>query len=320
MPLVLDTNPADIIDRVLKKIKRTYRDVQRARWRKKIMQTDPAPAVDPSAFSYRIHMLMCKTDLAMGICACKSLILATTSPQPFIFHDDGSLNEADIRVLVSQLPGTKVISYAQSTQRAEKQFGATSRIFSYRQKGVMLLKLLDVKLFAETEKVIIMDSDILFFRNPADLLAKAVDRTAPNAFNKDITSAYMTDLKILERLSGKELLPEINAGLSVVNVNTIDFNKIDTWLEQLQDQPIILHRIEQSFMAMLSAVSGYHTEYLSSPYDVSYFKEPDTAICKHYVGRIRFGFEIEGIQYLWENGFAKNWFALTQKNIINAYG
>lgn len=306
MTLTLDENPRNFFDRVYKKLKREYRDLRRARLRQIILSTNPAPPVQRIKYPYRVHMLVCKRDLAMGICAAKTLVWAASESQPFIFHDDGSLNNADINKLMYHFPGCKVIPYADSSLKVREQFGIGSRLYQYRQKGVLMLKLLDVKLFAETEKVIILDSDIVFFRPPREVFALA--RTnAPNTFNKDIAPAYMLDMQLLEQITGKPLLSHLNSGLSVIHVNTIDFDRLEKWLSQLADQDLIMHRIEQSLMAMLSSVSPYGTEYFPEAYDVSYFKDVRSSVCKHYVGRIRHGFEMEGLDYLIRTGFKEKW-------------
>jgi len=298
MKLALDENPKNFADRLLKKIKRVYRDILRAELRKKMVVLPPTQEMRRENYSYRIHMLVCKRDLSMALCACKSLVMASGSPQPFIFHDDGSLDGHDCTALTYHFPGAKVIRYTESHARAIEQLGSKSKLYGYRNLGVMMLKLLDVKLFSESEKVIIMDSDILFFNNPVELFDLAKDKQAPNSFNKDIAPAYMLDLHVLEEITGKPLLSQINAGLSVVHVEVINFEKIERWLSQLEGKPIIMHRIEQSLMAMLVAVSNQKAQYLPPPYDVSYTKDVTTAICKHYVGRIRHGFELEGIRHL----------------------
>lgn len=298
MVLVIDESPVNIADRFIKKVKRVYRNIIRAGLRKKLINLYSVQAVRREDYPYRIHMLVCNRDLSMAICACKSLVMASGSSQPFIFHDDGSLDDHDCLALANHFPGARVIRYSESQERAINQFGSESNLYRYRKLGVMMMKLLDVRLFSESEKVIIMDSDILFFKNPIELFSLARDKCAPNSFNKDIAPAYMLDGKILESIVGEPLLPQINAGLSVVNVNAINFEKIELWLTQMKGQPIVIHRIEQSLMAMLVAISEQKAQYLPQQYDVSYHKDVDSAVCKHYVGRIRHGFELEGIRYL----------------------
>ncbi len=80
------------------------------------------------------------------------------------------------------------------------------------------------------------------------------------------------------------------------------------------DQPFIMHRIEQTLFAMLASDSSGGVKHLSSAYDVDLKKAIINATCKHYVGKIRTKFELEGLTYLtgscqfmnrWKN-FAKS--------------
>ena len=309
MTLVLDVTPTTIIERISSKIRRTWRDIQRRNLRKQFLNLPPSRALEvPQAFS--IHMLLCGKDLEMGICAAKSFILASAQPFVFTFHDDGSLTPSDKDLLFFHFPKCIVIDYEDSLQKAKTYFGEQSEIYKMRLKGVMMLKLIDIKLFSDKKKAILIDSDILFFDFPQEIFNAVNDPHFPNCFNRDIDTAYMTDQSVLERICGHALPERINAGLSILNTDSIQFEVLENWLCEIRDQqiPIIMHRIEQSLISMLSTCSVYKTTYLPVSYDVSFFKDVHTSVCKHYVGRIRHGFEMEGLKYLLtERDFIQRW-------------
>jgi hypothetical protein len=309
MTLVLDITPTNIAERIASKIRRTWRDIQRKQLRKKIISLPPAPLPESSQ-AFSLHMLLCRRDFEMGICAAKSFVLASGRSFVFTFHDDGSLTLSDKASLAYHFPGCVVIDYEESLAKAKTYFGEESAIYKMRLKGVMMLKLIDIKLFTDKKKAILIDSDILFFEYPQEIFAAVSDPLYPNCFNRDIETAYMTDQSVLERICGQPLPERINAGLSVLNTDSINFDLLEKWLSEIRDQkiPIIIHRIEQSLISMLSACSSYKTICLPETYDVSFFKDVDGSVCKHYVGRIRYGFEMEGLHYvLAERNFIARW-------------
>lgn len=314
MALILDETPTNITERIISKIRRTTRDIRRNYLRKRMLALTPSPRpFNPQAFS--LHMLLCRRDLEMGICAAKSFILASGQPFVFTFHDDGSLKESDKSLLALHFPGSRLIGYEESLQKAKEFFGEKSEVYKTRLKGVMMLKLIDIKLFTNQKKALLIDSDILFFTYPKEIFQTLEDSVSPNCFNRDIDTAYMADQKVLERICGESLPERINAGLSILNTDSINFDLLEQWLSEIRDQKIsiIMHRIEQSLIAMLSVCSPYKTSCLPEPYDVSFFKDVHASVCKHYVGRIRHGFETEGLKYvLMEMKFEQRWKKFTE--------
>jgi hypothetical protein len=317
MPIEIDKTPSSMGERIISKIRRTIRDTQRARLRARFALSAPCLAPLPES-RFSVHMLICKRDLLMGLCAAKSFALASGQFFRITFHDDGSLGTAEYSILKKHFPGCEIISYATSLNKAREIFGQESILYKYRLKGVMLLKLLDVKLFSTSPKAILLDSDILFFEKPEAILQAAVDLSSPNVFNKDIDTAYMMDKTYLESVTGYPLPEKLNAGLSVINVDVIDFKKISDWLLTIENsnQPFIMHRIEQTFIAMLTGGSKEGVSVLPQGYDVSLQKEVSASVCKHYVGIIRHGFELEGLRYLFnERYLEKRWQAFTERKV-----
>lgn len=309
MTLTLDHIPTNLIERILGKLKRTIRDIKRKKIRKQLLVLSPSPArATPQDFS--LHMLICHRDIELAICAAKSFILASNQTYVFTFHDDGSLTKSDKKLVYDHFPLCTLIDYQVSLQEAEKKFGAHSEIYKMRLKGVMMLKLIDIRLFSDKRKAMLLDSDILFFEYPSAIIEALTGDQYSNVFNKDIETCYMADQTQLEKICG-HLLPErINAGLSVLNTNAIRFDLLEEWLISIRDKklPIILHRIEQSLTAMLCTQEPYTAKHLPVGYDVAFLKPVSTSICKHYVGKIRYGFEMEGLNYLMkEKQFKSRW-------------
>ena len=314
MALLIDQTPSNILERIISKVRRTLRDWRRAKIRKRFVKLPPSP-LRTTAQSFSVHMLLCHKDLEMATCAAKSFILASQQAYCFTFHDDGSLTTKDKMLLQYHFPGCQVIDYQTSLQRAKETFGENSEIYKMRLKGVMMLKLIDIRLFSTHDKALLLDSDILFFERPEALLEAIVKDNQANVFNKDIETCYMIEQAILEDICGYTLPARINAGLSVLHTQAIRFDLLEKWLTEIQERKlsIIIHRIEQSLISMLCTSLPFTAAHLPEGYDVSFFKAVDTSVCKHYVGKIRHGFELEGASYLLkEKQFEKKWLAFSK--------
>jgi hypothetical protein len=250
-----------------------------------------------------IHMLICKQDFEMATITAAMLNHLGQTAHSFTFHDDGTIDDQMEKNLYQQFPGTLVVRRNVADLIASQKLSAYPALLEFRKKHIMALKLVDVALWAQQDRVGYLDSDVLFFHYPKEFISAFEKNINVNYFNRDIADAYVTDYSSLKELTGFPPAPRINAGLWVMNKKDIDLNLIESWLKH----PVMSnyksdYRLEQTFTAMLAGISDASVAHFSSGYDVSFEKKPEKSIAKHYVGRIRYGYELEGIKYLFSNG------------------
>ena len=306
MKLGIDPKPSNLFQRVLFKLKRIFRDYKRASLRKPYLSLGPVavPGYDPD---FSVHMLLCNRDFEMSICALRSFVFFCGKSFEFIIHEDGTLTRDQKEYILKNFPKSEIIAYDRSLNLAKETFGEGSEIYKMRLKGVMMLKLIDIRLFSKKKKAVVLDSDILFFRKPSEILDAATRFDVPSLFNKDVSPSLMAPKEILESICSKPIPERINAGFSVLYTDAIDFVLIEKWLKDLKDRKVdfIMHRIEQSLITMLCVNHKSGIDYLPETYDVSFEKDVGQSVCKHYVGVIRHGFELEGLSYLEDKGILK---------------
>ena len=156
-----------------------------------------------------------------------------------------------------------------------------------------------------------IDSDILFFKKPTELLT-ALDDSNRNIYNKDMQYAYSMSQDELQEAFGIRPPPLINSGLSVVSRASMNFEKINEWLAHpklFADKWVT----EQTLHALCATLYGVNL--LPSIYRV------DTApglseelVCKHYPGFFRPLLYQEGMRHLIEKEFIQNaTFAFTHR-------
>ncbi len=96
----------------------------------------------------------------------------------------------------------------------------------------------------------------------------------------------------------------MNAGLWIMNALDIDFLQIENWLQtDFFKQHNRKYTLEQTILSMLANKSAHGAEHFPKPYDVDIYKQPQESVCKHYVGKIRHAYELEGVSYLLKNFF-----------------
>jgi hypothetical protein len=287
------------IGRVICKINKLIQENRRRQLRRRVALTAPSPEADLKV-TYSPHCLTCHQDLLMTICSAKSLNLAIDKALPWVFHDDGSLTMADKHLLLSQFPGCFLICRSEADTFFERP--DLKIIGRARKKSALLLKLADLHVFARRNRILYVDSDILFFKRP-DALLRAIENENGSHFTKDIKTAYIAPIEILERLTGVRPLDRINSGIFVLSRSDITLDKIVQMLPKIDrevrdDWTSYNHLVEQTLFAILATAGESGVTHLPAEYDLCLERGLREAVCRHYVGVIREFFELEGLQTL----------------------
>lgn len=300
-PLVPLMTPPTLAGRITLRLLNELRLIYRKQLRQGILRELPVFEVEPPCQS-GIHMLVCRRDFEMAMISAMMMNVLGGKGHCFIFHDDGSLDDDLEKRLYQSLPGSKIIRRKTADKILKKDLSEYPAMLEFRRKQVLALKLIDIPFFSEYERIGYIDADILFFQYPAAFSRQLNDSADLNIFNKDISNAYITDRVLIEEKSGVKLPKRINSGLWVMNRKVFDFGMIESWLKNPFLLPYLAdYRLEQTIMAMLAGSSEAETIYFPEGYDVSFEKLPEASICKHYVGRIRYGYELEGLRYISNN-------------------
>jgi hypothetical protein len=296
------------IARAVHKINKTARQIKRWRLRRRVALTRPSPQANVRV-RFSPHCLTSHDHLLLAICSAKSLNLAMEEPLPWVFHDDGSLTRDDGRLLCDSFPGCRLVERSV----ADQAFLAEDlRVLGQaRQKSVLLLKLADLRLFARCERVLYVDSDIVFFSRPDALIRAIADNT--NYFTRDIATAYVATLETLETITGIRPLERVNSGIFVINRSDIGLDVLAERLSQLNvvsgtNAILYNHLIEQTLVSLMATASAAGAAHLPPEYDLYLGRGLQNAVCRHYVGVIRELFELEGLDALLTAGdFVARW-------------
>lgn len=219
---------------------------------------------------------------------------------PLYIHDGGlTLRQAER--LKRHFPDAHLISLTQAdaTVVAALQERGYCRSLEYRKKNVSTRKLFDFFLLSRADRIICMDSDIVFFRRPGELLVGA--ESSRNLYNKDCEYWYSLSLEEIEASFGIRPPPLINSGLALVTRKSIDFGMIETFLQH----PKLFENswvTEQTLHALCSSLYG--VELLPKSYFVSTSSGfPPNVVCKHYPGFFRPLLYSEGMTRLVKSNF-----------------
>jgi hypothetical protein len=251
----------------------------------------PKPGSDCAT---EIHIVTGREYWKLGLWMLASFFYTTKRSWPVTIHDDGSCNASDIASMLTVVPFAKLVSRAEADQQLHKQLRTFPRTHDLRSTFPLLLKLTDTILLKRSAQCLVLDCDLLFFREPVEILAWS---SAPenNLFLTDIADASAVPPSQINSLLGVKMLENLNSGLCALRS---DFLDLDLMERALANTPLIdaprRWTVEQTLFAILAGQRN--SKLLPSRYLVSSEKRATkTTIMRHYVGKVRDSFYAEGL-------------------------
>jgi hypothetical protein len=172
----------------------------------------------------------------------------------------------------------------------------------FRDSNSLALKLFDFAYFLNADRLVLLDSDVLFFAEPREFLRRIEDSEYKrNCFNEDDETAYTITSKAALQHLKIPLQPRVNSGLALVHRESLSID----WIEEFLAVPGVAGghrwRIEQTLFALLS--SRFGVDLLPGEYRVHLTKGSGLSPVRHYVGPVRHLLYSEGIRDLLRLGF-----------------
>jgi len=146
------------------------------------------------------------------------------------------------------------------------------------------LKLFGPMCFAHANSVLYIDSDILFFSKPVELLGH-IERQAP-CFNSDYQNAYALAPECIEELLPLKLEQKVNAGLFHISRKDLagSLEMVETYfagIPAVDPASWTINRHEQTLNAII--LSQASAARLSSAYQIARTPVTDSTVSHHFV-------------------------------------
>lgn len=198
-----------------------------------------------------IHVLVCKRDMNMCLIAVKSF-LRFYDQVKVVIHDDGSLSEADLSKIQDHLPGARMIS------RREADLALLAvlpeDIARARAEHVLIMKVIDFNYFSTADKMVLLDSDIVFTGEPEEAIDWLENKLNQPFYNSDPLKDTFRAIKLPKGV----VLPEnFNSGFlgysGIIQLETI-ISAIRTIDYGLEDQTVYAFLLASSNTRALDPV------------------------------------------------------------------
>jgi hypothetical protein len=118
-----------------------------------------------------IHVLTGRADLAMCLWSLSSFFTNSAIRGEVFVHNDGSLRPKDASIINKIFPGAKIVSEASALKNGRRIYGQYPKSYQLRASGkfVLLKKLLDPLAVSQSEMILVLDSDVVWFSRPLEL-------------------------------------------------------------------------------------------------------------------------------------------------------
>ena len=273
--------------------------IQREKLRPLVECLPPLQSADE--VRYEIHMLCCKRDLDMGIWASWSMMRFLAE---LFVHSDGTLADADTNDW-RRIVGRVTLIHREQADNASRELLLPNAPTVHRWREIHWAspQLIDVHCFGKAPQILVMDSDVLTFMPPDEVIEALQSNNSRFGWSSDLLDAYSASPGLLREITGVTVPAGLCAGFLVTpRLNIEDYIRLEAVLQQIEADP----RVElnhfwscQTYYALLAGkVDG------SVPFSRNYSNtagrtSPDQVL-RHYVGipRVRYRYFREGVPRL----------------------
>ncbi len=202
-----------------------------------------------------------------------------------VIYDDGSLAPAWREPLQRLFPAARFVDRAISEARLEVEL-PEARFPHLRERWrnyPNIRKLIDPHLGARGWKLVV-DSDLLFFRQP-EFLLRWLDAPDRPLHAVDCETSYGYTRPLLDSLAGAPLADLVNVGLTGLESASLDWEQLEHWTRTLHAREGTSYYLEQALVAML--VAGRSCAVAPAADYVTLPRLPEATACRavmhHYV-------------------------------------
>jgi len=264
---------------------------------KKIRKTKSF-TTNPNA-GVEIHSGLCHCDMDIYLIAIKSF-LRFYSSVAVVVHNDGTLTDEDRKLLRKHIVGIRIINKKEADIIANKILADKPNCKLRRHPFIFNTQIFDYPILSNTEKLISLDSDIVFIKKPTEIINWIKKDDAREVlFNSEGKIGYTDDA----REKGIYLKAHINIGFVCYFKDSMNFDLIEDCLGKIRNTPLFyIRNINQVlFDSCISQSDKYKYQPLDEKEYVVYFgqtkKDLENAKMVHFVTFLRYA-QMHYIRYV----------------------
>lgn len=252
----------------------------------RILRAAPIPV---GGDQLELKMLLHKARFLEGLWSLYSFLRHANKKLQLTVHSDGSLDADCVSALKKLFPGARVIHRHEADALvgrllARKQLNRCNEL---RDRVILSLKLLDFLAISETRNFISLDSDILTYQEPSELLNPPImaDGRTLHLYSADNNElSYALPREVMEKRLRHPIASKLNSGLMNIQNHELSLDMVEDYLERsrmLTDPQANLYYTDQTIWAALLQYPGARP---LSPNAYTICGGPHDSVTAHYCG------------------------------------
>jgi hypothetical protein len=227
------------------------------------------PAATAGVVPLALHVLTGKNYWYQTAFCLHSFATHARRPIAPAIHDDGSLTPAQTEVLTRLFPLGAIVRYAETTARLDRLLPRSRHpVLRERWDRYPHIRKLVNPHLGSTGWKLVLDSDLLFFREPA-LLLSWLDAPAAPLHAVDVRRSYGYSDTLLRSLASAPLADRLNVGLCGLRSDELDWDRIERLCRTLIAAEKTNYFLEQALVAILLAgracIAAPAADYVTMP-------------------------------------------------------
>jgi len=251
-----------------------------------------------------VHLLTCARDVLLALWSLKSFYYHSGLTTQLVIHDDGTLSDDMARIFREHFVNCEIIRKKDSDIEMKRYLSGHECCQKYRHESSLAhaLKLFDFVYYSRAREILLLDSDVLFFGKPAEMLGYM--KAKKGFFMNDYMDDYCLPIDLLQTSLHTAVCGRCNSGILYVPDKTMyDISTIESFLRIVYENWSQVNRIPEIFWIeqtawaiLLSKQEGVFVR-LPTAYQIA--SEPITheTIAHHFVrGGVRNDFYTKGLR------------------------
>ncbi len=246
-----------------------------------------------------VHTICCKRDIWMLAWMVRSFVSISGLKPVVVIHEDGSIDQATAELIYSKFPNTKIMFREETTKKILAMPDLPDIVKKARKEGYFFIdRLIGIFVFSKAKKIIVSDTDILFYKYPSEIVDFVLDRADCDAMvQRQIGDKMDFDLKTDDSYASKYGLKDnqivfLNGGYVVINKEKFNMDHLTEYFTHTK-RLFSDYFIEMEGFACLLAQVNY--KFLSPErYAFKGFLN-DNMVMKHYTSPRRYEMFAYGI-------------------------